>query len=157
MSLPEESAPEHWLRTIRFSGFTVLMLGLLILAVIVLAPNLRILIEQQQTIAQLQTEVDEAQESVDGLNEDAARWNDRAYIESQARDRLYYVYPGEVSYLVTGEAADVTTNDGVPVSTSIQTTKIDWVQTLVSSIYTAGLTEDAPDKLTAPVIEGPTQ
>ena len=157
MSLPEESAPEHWLRTIRFSGFTVLMLGLLILAVIVLAPNLRILIEQQQAIAQLQTEVDEAQESVDGLNEDAARWNDRAYIESQARDRLYYVYPGEVSYLVTGEAADVTTNDGVPVSTSIQTTKIDWVQTLVSSIYTAGLTEDAPDKLTAPVIEGPTQ
>lgn len=157
MTLPEESAPEHWLRTIRFSGFTVLMLGLLILAVIVLAPNLRILIEQQQTIAQLQTEVDEAQESVDDLTENAARWNDRAYIESQARDRLYYVYPGEVSYLVTGDAADVTTNDGVPVSTSIQTTKIDWVTTLVSSIYTAGLTEDAPDKLTAPVIEGPTQ
>ncbi|MGV8859244.1 FtsB family cell division protein [Rhodoglobus sp.] len=157
VTLPEESAPEHWLRTIRFSGFTVLMLGLLILAVIVLAPNLRILIEQQQTIAQLQTEVDEAQESVDDLTENAARWNDRAYIESQARDRLYYVYPGEVSYLVTGDAADVTTNDGVPVSTSIQTTKIDWVTTLVSSIYTAGLTEDAPDKLTAPVIEGPTQ
>lgn len=155
--LPEESAPEHWLRTIRFSGFTVLMLGVLILAVIVLAPNLRILIEQQQTIAQLQTEVDEAQESVDDLNENVARWDDRAYIESQARDRLYYVYPGEVSYLVVGEASDVTTNDGVPVSTSIQTTKIDWVQTLVSSIYTAGLTEDAPDELTTPVIEGPTQ
>ena len=29
----EESAPEHWLRTIRFSGFTVLMLMLVILAV----------------------------------------------------------------------------------------------------------------------------
>jgi len=157
VSLPEESAPEHWLRTIRFSGFTVLMLGLLILAVIVLAPNLRILIEQQQTIAQLQAEVVEAQKSVDSLNENVARWDDRAYIESQARDRLYYVYPGEVSYLVTGDAADVTTNNGVPVSTSIQTTKIDWVQTLVSSIYTSGLTDDAPDELLAPVIEGTTQ
>ena len=157
VTLPEESAPEHWLRTIRFSGFTVLMLGLLILAVIVLAPNLRILIEQQQTIAQLQQQVDDAQESVDQLNENLARWDDRAYIESQARDRLYYVYPGEVSYLVTGEANDVTTNDGVPVSASIQTTQIDWVQTLVSSIYTAGLTEDAPDELTTPVIEGPQQ
>ena len=154
MSLPEENAPDHWLRTIRVSGFSVLMLALLILAVIVLAPNLRILIEQQQTIAQLQAQVDEAQSSVDELNEDVARWDDRAYIESQARDRLYYVYPGEVSYLVTGDAAEVTTNDGVPVSATIQTTQIDWVQTLVSSIYTAGLTEEAPDELTAPVIEG---
>src|SRR4051794_22312867 len=54
VALPEESAPEHWLRNIRFSGFSVLMLGLLVLAVIVLAPNLRILIEQRQQIAQLQ-------------------------------------------------------------------------------------------------------
>jgi len=157
VSLPEESAPDHWLRTIRFSGFTVLMLGLLILAVMVLAPNLRILIEQQQNIARLQTQVDEAQESVDALNENVARWDDRAYIESQARDRLYYVYPGEVSYLVTGDAAAITTNDGLPVSAKIQTTKIDWVQTLVSSIYTAGLTDDAPGGLTIPAIEGPTQ
>jgi cell division protein FtsB len=157
VTLPEESAPEHWLRTIRFSGFTVLMLGLLILAVIVLAPNLRILIEQQRTIAQLQSEVAEAQVSVDSLNANVARWDDRAYIESQARDRLYYVYPGEVSYLVTGDAADVRSNDGVPVSTSIQTTKIDWVQTLVSSIYTAGLTDNLPDELITPVIEGPKQ
>ncbi|MBH0010169.1 septum formation initiator family protein [Salinibacterium sp. SWN1162] len=157
MSLPEESAPEHWLRTIRFSGFTVLMLGLLILAVVVLAPNLRILIEQQQTIAQLQAQVDEAQESVDDLDVNVARWDDPAYIESQARDRLYYVYPGEVSYLVTGDADQVTTADGVPVSASIQTTQIDWVQSLVSSIYTAGLTDKAPDDLTDPATEGSEQ
>ncbi|MGV8876746.1 MAG: FtsB family cell division protein [Rhodoglobus sp.] len=157
VTLPEESAPEHWLRTIRFSGFTVLMLGLLILAVIVLAPNLRILIQQHQTIAQLQTAVDGAQESVDTLTENAARWDDRAYIESQARDRLYYIYPGEVSYLVTGDAADVTTTDGLPVSASIQTTKIDWVQTLVASIYTAGLTTATPATLPVPVSEGTPQ
>ncbi|WP_231595629.1 septum formation initiator family protein [Salinibacterium sp. SWN1162] len=157
VSLPEESAPEHWLRTIRFSGFTVLMLGLLILAVVVLAPNLRILIEQQQTIAQLQAQVDEAQESVDDLDVNVARWDDPAYIESQARDRLYYVYPGEVSYLVTGDADQVTTADGVPVSASIQTTQIDWVQSLVSSIYTAGLTDKAPDDLTDPATEGSEQ
>ena len=28
------------------------------------------------------------------------RWQDPVYIRSQARDRLYYVLPGEVSYLV---------------------------------------------------------
>jgi cell division protein FtsB len=152
--LPEESAPEHWLRTIRLSGFTLLMLGLLILAVIVLAPNLRILIEQRQQIAALQQAVDETGESVDQLNEDVARWSDPAYIKSQARERLYYVFPGEVSYLVVAGANGPATSDGIPISDTIQTTQVDWVRTLLSSVYTAGLTDAPPDELVAPVIEG---
>src|SRR6187431_3011030 len=110
VALPrEESAPEHWLRTIRLSGFTVLMLGLLVLAVIVLAPNLRILIEQRQQIAALQHQVEVTGESVDELTDDVARWDDPAYIESQARERLFYIYPGDVSYLVIGDSGDTTT------------------------------------------------
>lgn len=146
--LPEETAPEHWLRTIRLSGFTVLMLMLVILAVIVLAPNLRILIEQRQQIAALQSAVDETKQSVDDLNEDVARWSDPAYIEAQARERLFYVFPGDVSYLVVGEAEGTTTSDGQPISTQIQTTQVDWLRTLLSSVYTAGLTEATPDQLT---------
>ncbi len=150
----EETAPEHWLRTMRLSGFTVLMLGILILAVIVLAPNLRILIEQQQTIAQLQQSVDEAEQSVAELQDDVARWSDPAYIESQARERLFYVYPGDISYLVIGDGGGLATNDGQPVSDSIQTTQVDWVSTLVSSIFTAGLTDALPTDLNAPPVEG---
>ena len=152
--LPEETAPEHWLRTIRLSGFTVLMLGLLVLAVIVLAPNLRILIEQQQQIAALQQGVSTTQQSVDELQKDVARWGDPAYIESQARERLFYVFPGDISYLVIGDGTETTTADGQPISTSIQTTKVDWVRTLLSSIYTAGLTDAAPSELVAPVVGG---
>ncbi|CAN5310913.1 hypothetical protein BH09ACT6_BH09ACT6_25630 [soil metagenome] len=152
--LPEESAPEHWLRTIRLSGFTLLMLGLLILAVIVLAPNLRILIEQRQQIAALQAAVDDATNSVNDLQSDVARWSDPAYIEAQARERLFYVFPGDVSYLVVGDNTGPTTSDGVPISDEIQTTQVDWVRTLLSSVYTAGLTDAPPDELVAPVIEG---
>jgi cell division protein FtsB len=152
--LPEETAPEHWLRTIRLSGFTLLMLGLLILAIIVLAPNLRILIEQRQQIAALQTAVDETRNSVDDLKGNVARWSDPAYIESQARERLFYVFPGDVSYLVVGDATGPTTSDGIPISSQIQTTQVDWVRTLLSSVYTAGLTDAPPDELVAPVIEG---
>jgi cell division protein FtsB len=148
--LPEETAPEHWLRTIRLSGFTVLMLGLLILAVIVLAPNLRILIEQRQQIAALQATVDETKKSVDDLQADVARWSDPAYIEAQARERLFYVFPGDVSYLVVAEADGPTTTDGQPISDQIQTTQVDWVRTLLSSVYTAGLTDATPDQLVAP-------
>lgn len=155
VTLPrEETAPEHWLRTMRLSGFTVLMLGILILAVIVLAPNLRILIEQQQAIAQLQQSVSDAEQSVADLQDDVARWSDPAYIESQARERLFYVYPGDISYLVIGDAGAPTTNDGQPISDSIQTTRVDWVSTLVSSIFTAGLTDALPTDLNAPPVEG---
>ena len=152
--LPEETAPEHWLRTIRLSGFTLLMLGLLILAVIVLAPNLRVFIEQRQQIAALQAAVDEAKSSVDELNSDVARWSDPAYVESQARDRLFYVFPGDVSYLVVGDAAETATSDGIPISDQIQTTQVDWVRTLLASVYTAGLTDALPADLVTPVVEG---
>ncbi len=154
VTLPEESAPERWLRTIRLSGFTVLMLALLILAVIVLAPNLRIFIEQRQQLAALQAELDETQSSVDQLEEELARWDDPAYIESLARERLYYVLPGEISYLVIGEGSGTTTAEGLPISTEIQTTQVDWLRSLVASIYTAGLTDAPPNELGAPVIEG---
>lgn len=147
-NLPEESAPEHWLRTIRLSGFTVVMLVLLVLAVIVLAPNLRILVEQQQQIASLQQKVNSTQTSVDTLTKDVTRWNDPAYIESQARERLFYVFPGDISYLVVGGGSGTTTTaDGLPISASIQTTKVDWLHSLFASIYTAGLTDAPPDKL----------
>ena len=150
----EETAPEHWLRTIRLSGFTMLMLALLVLAVIVLAPNLRILIEQRQAIAELEQTVSETAESVDELTGDVARWSDPAYIESQARERLFYVYPGDVSYLVVGSDPTTTTANGLPISDEIQTTKVDWLHTLVASIFTAGLTDALPADLVAPEIEG---
>ena len=154
VTLPEESAPEHWLRTIRFSGFTFLMLGLVVLAVIVLAPNLRILIEQRQQIAAMQATVDAAEQSVEELSDDVARWSDPAYIESQARERLYYVFPGDVSYLVIGDDAAVTDSDGIQISDQIQTTQVDWLRTLLSSVYTAGLTDAPASELVAPVVGG---
>jgi cell division protein FtsB len=147
VTLPEETAPEHWLRTLRFSGFSALMLCLLIFAVIVLAPNLRVLIEQQQNIAQLKAGVAASQQSVKDLNTDIARWSDPTYIESQARERLFFVFPGEVSYLVVGGSPATTTSDGQPISTQIQTTQVDWVHSLLVSIFTAGLTDATPAQL----------
>ena len=75
-------------------------MGLLILAVVILAPSLSSLIQQRQQIADQQKAVDELSAQVNDLKEQRARWNDPSYIRSQARDRLYYVMPGEVSYLV---------------------------------------------------------
>lgn len=148
--MPAESAPEHWLRNLHLSGFTVLMLGLVVLAVVVLAPGLRIFFEQRAQLAELERSVDEKQQAVDELTESLARWDDPAYIVSQARERLLYVFPGEYSYLVVGDAGTVSSRDAVPISDEIQTTRVDWVAALLSSVYTAGLTQAPADELVAP-------
>ncbi|WP_411700117.1 FtsB family cell division protein [Conyzicola sp.] len=156
VALPSmESAPEQWLRNIRLSGFTFVMLGLIILAVIVLAPSLRLVIEQQQQLAELTTDVEQQKEAVADLESNVDRWSDPAYIEAQARDRLKYVFPGDFTYSVKGDGSELTTTDGAPISTEIQTTQVDWVHTVVSSLFTAGLTDDTAAELESPQVPVP--
>jgi len=150
VAMPEESRPAAWLRSFRLSGFALSLLLLIVAALVVLAPGLKTLVEQRQQIAELQTELDQAQGAVKNLKGEVDRWKDPAYIESQARNRLYYVFPGDISYLVIGEGSGTTTADGQPISDQIQTTKVDWMRSLLSSIYTAGLTEQTPSQLQAP-------
>jgi len=150
-----ESAPERWLRNIRLSGFTLTMLVLVILAVVVLAPSLKLLVEQQQEMAALEVEVGEQRDSVNNLEDEVARWSDPAYIEAEARDRLLYVYPGEYSYLVIDGTTTATTADGAPISDSIQTTQVDWINSMLGSVLTAGLSTDVADDIVPPVIEDP--
>ena len=149
---PMESAPEHWLRNLRVSGFAFTMLALVILSVIVLAPSLRILVEQQAQIAALTALVEERENSVGQLQEDVARWDDPAYIEALARDKLYYAYPGDLTYLVIDDGATPAGTDGLPVSDEIQSLQVDWVQALISSVYTAGLTDASASELVSPRI-----
>ena len=99
--------------------------------------------------------VADAQDAVDDLNDQVARWSDPAYIQAQARERLYYILPGDVSYLIVGEAGTSTTAGQLPISDEIQTTKTDWVGGLLASAYTAGLTQATPDQLDSPQQETP--
>lgn len=147
VAMPEESRPAAWLRNFRLSGFALSLLLLIVAALVVLAPSLKTLVEQRQQIAELQAEVGDAKSAVTDLRGEVDRWKDPAYIESQARNRLYYVFPGDVSYLVIGEAGDTPTQDGQPISDKIQTTKVDWMRSLLSSVYTAGLTQASPSQL----------
>ncbi len=139
-----ESATGSWLRGIRFSGFSLIMMVILVLAVVILAPGLRVLVEQRQEIAALSATVAAQREQVDSLRADRERWNDRTYVITQARDRLYYVMPGEVSFLVIDLPAAVEETERAPVSAEIQNTQLDWIQSMFASVMTAGLAESAP-------------
>jgi cell division protein FtsB len=158
--MPDGSTPaQPWYRSIHFSGFSLLMLAIIVLFVVVLAPSLRTLIQQQEQIAQQQREVASQKADVTQKKKDVARWDDPAYIEAQARDRLLYVYPGEESYLVMGAEDDArettpTTDSGTPVSAKVQTPKVDWVQAMLSSVLQSGLTDETAADLVAPDVAG---
>lgn len=148
VAMPEPARAAEWLRNFRLSGFALSILVLVVASLVVLAPSLKILVEQQQQIAALEQEVQDAQADVDDLGAEIDRWSDPAYIEAQARDRLYYVYPGDVTFLVIGGAA-TGADDGPAVSDEIQTTDVDWVTALLATVYQAGLTDAEPDDLLA--------
>jgi len=155
VAMAEPSRASAWLRNFRMSGFALTVLGLIVAALVVLAPQLKTLVEQRQQIAQLEREVEAAQQHLDEIDAEVARWADPAYVEAQARDRLYYVYPGDVAYLVIDDDAPPTVHDSQPISDRIQPTRVEWTTALLSSLYTAGLTEATPETLNQ--LESPTQ
>lgn len=155
VQLPQMAgASGSWLRSIRLSGFAIAALLLIVLFIVVLAPSLRIFVQQEQQLAALRDSVQQQTGSVKDMKGQLARWSDPSYVESLARERLNYVYPGEYSYLVINDAVTAATTDGQPISAKLQTTQVDWVRTMLSSVLTAGLTDAPADKLVAPVISG---
>jgi cell division protein FtsB len=150
-SAPDGRTPDNqvrgWLRGIRFSWFSFLMLGILVLGVLVIAPTLQQYIQQRQVIADLQASNAKTSTSVDTLKKERARWNDPSYIRTEARERLLYVMPGETSYLIIDDRPVAAKKDEAPVSKTIQKTKADWLDSVFSSIMIAGLSTQTADQL----------
>jgi cell division protein FtsB len=129
-----------WLGGIRLSGFMVIMLGLVVLAAFVLVPTIGTYVDQRQQIAALESAVELSREEVADLEAERQRWSDPAYITTQARERLYYVRPGEVVYLVDNDLPpELAPQEQEPVSEDVEQTRTDWMSQLVRSVTEAGL------------------
>ncbi|MGI3784865.1 MAG: FtsB family cell division protein [Janthinobacterium lividum] len=66
------------------------------------ATSLRIYFSQAHEIASTKAEITQSQASITDLQGQIARWNDPAYVEAQARERLGWLVPGETGYTVVG-------------------------------------------------------
>ena len=146
-----------WLGGIRLSGFMVIMLGLVVLAAFVLMPTLGTYIDLQQRIAALEQSVRATEAEVATLEKERERWNDPAFITTQARERLYYVRPGEVVYLVDNDL-DVTETprDEATVSDELTEAPSDWMAQLVRSVVSSGVAETVKPPITIGVPDEPT-
>jgi hypothetical protein len=95
------------------------------------------------------------------MTEERKRWEDPVYVRAQARDRLYYVMPGEVSYLVMdAQGVDMSDTTGTvgemlaeranttEITTNLRKTKQNWVDSVLYSVVRAGLDEPTETKAT---------
>ena len=132
----------------RFSWFSLVMLGLVVIGVLVIAPTLHLYIDQQHQISSLEKQNASTAAKIADLKKQQADWSDPDYIRAQARSRLLYVMPGETSYLVIDDRPPALQTSTPPVSTDIQNTQSDWIASLLGSFFTAGLTDQTAGQLT---------
>lgn len=134
----------EWASGIRLSGFMVIMLSLVVLGAWVLVPTLGTYIDQRQKIAALEASVQVTADEIAALEQERDRWDDPAYITTQARERLYYVKPGEVVYLVDNDLDPASLpQEQAPVSDELEESPADWMPQLLRSIAGAGLAQTA--------------
>lgn len=153
-SAANDSAIASRLQGMRLNLQTVTFLGLVVFGIVALAPQAQTWYHQRQLISDYQAQVEQAKKDLAAMRVERKRWNDPVYIRSQARDRLYYVLPGEVSYLVM-DANGISTSDvsgtvgaklnqeraSVNISSSITRAKRNWVNALMQSVVRAGIEE----------------
>src|SRR3954470_455589 len=82
------------------------ILGLVVCALVVSAAlPLREFLSQRADIRHLQQSQAAARARVTALEEQKARLNDPDYVAALARDRLHFVRPGEIAYVVIAPSA----------------------------------------------------
>lgn len=143
-----------WASSVRFSGFTVLVVALIAAGAVIISPSLSTYVQQRREISELRASVEEHRGAVEDVDAERARWKDPAYVRAQARDRLFYVMPGETQLNVIDDIM-------MPVESSEETSaelsRIDrnWARTLVGSFMIAGTTDQAPAAADTPAAETP--
>ena len=134
----------EWASGIRLSTFSAIMLSLVVLGTWVLVPTLGTYIDQRQKIAALEASIQVSEGEIAALEKERERWRDPAYITTQARERLYYVKPGEVVYLIDNDLDPAALpREQEPVSDTLEERSADWMPQLLRTLTAAGLSQTA--------------
>ena len=133
---------------LRVSWLFLTIVALAIIGAFTLSPSISLLIEQNARIDQLQGDLDDVNADIEQLEQEVANWSDPAYVQAQARDRLYYVMPGEQAFTVIDDREDFETIDDTTVTADTLTQEqVDWATVGLESIIIAGVTEATPEEL----------
>jgi cell division protein FtsB len=144
------------LRAVKLNSVTVSIILVIVAGTFLISSDVQAFLNQRRQIAEMEQSIEQAKQAVDDMQAERDRWQDPVYIRSQARDRLYYVLPGEVSYLVMDtDGLDLTDTSGTvgaklaaqrnadEISLEVAAANENWVDALIVSGLRAAL--DQPE------------
>lgn len=140
------------LRAVKLNSVTVSIILVIVAGTFLISSDVQAFLNQRRQIAEMELSIQQAEQDVEDMQAERDRWQDPVYIRSQARDRLYYVLPGEVSYLVMDtEGLDFTDTSGTvgalfaakrnadEISLEVAAANENWVDALIESGLKAAL------------------
>lgn len=139
----------------RFTGRAAVLVLVLAVLAISYASSMRAYLEQKAHIESLRESIAQSRQNLAELERERRRWKDDAYVEAEAKRRLGWVMPGEISFQVIGK-------DGRPLGHEDTLSDPDaievenepaWWETAWDTMEAAGHPEDVPhpaDQIRAP-------
>lgn len=146
-------------KSLRINSTWVSVIAVVVIGSFLISPDVEAFLNQRRQIAEMEESIRLAQEQVEQMQAERDRWQDPVYIRSQARDRLYYVLPGEVSYLVMDSSGmDFSDTSGTvgalladrrsadEISTEIAAANDNWVDSLLESFLRAAIDQPVEEE-----------
>jgi cell division protein FtsB len=140
------------LRAVKLNSVSVSIILVIVAGTFLISSDVQAFLNQRRQIAEMEISIQQAEQALEDMQAERDRWQDPVYIRSQARDRLYYVQPGEVSYLVMdAESFDSSDTSGTvgallaakrnadEISLEVAAANENWVDALIESGLRAAL------------------
>lgn len=117
-----------------FTGRAAVLVVVLVALALAYTYPVRVYLAQESQIAKMQAAQAAQRDVIADKTEEVAKWQDPKYVEIQARERLFYVLPGEVPLLVLNDPVGAALDAGeAPPAPAPDR----WYETLWSSIDAA--------------------
>jgi cell division protein FtsB len=146
-------------RMLRLNSVSVSVILVIILGTYLISPDVQSYLNQRREIVEMEQSIQLAKDAVVDMQAERDRWQDPVYIRSQARDRLYYVLPGEVSYLVMDseglDFSDTSNTLGAllaqqrnadEISLEVSAAKANWVDSLMETLLRSAMETPVEEK-----------
>lgn len=122
------------------SGRGLALAGAVVVVIAMFVPTANAWVQQQQQVRALEKQIDQDRGDVNGLEAEQKRWKDPAYLEQQAREKQFYVRPGEKAHVVIDPSAEKQSGPETVAEGEVALPKNDrpWYDELVDSLRRVG-------------------
>ncbi len=142
---PDRPAP----RRPRLTGRAAVLVLVLAVLAVSYASSMRAFLHQRAEIVELKAQIAERKAAIDDLEREKKRWQDPAFVQSQARERGW-VMPGETPFVVLRDGEPLTTGATLtdPDDVAPQTPEAWWVDAWESVELAGHPPRDEPPPMT---------